>query len=75
MLTTLFFTGTLLKCQELDNTIYEFNIDHSNIEGLTQSLRFELSKLWISINNNNDLRAILWQKDSSNFTSEMPRVG
>ena len=75
MLTTLFFTGTLLKCQELDNTIHEFNVDHSNIESLTQSLRFELSKLWISINNNNTLRAILWRKESSNFKSEMLRVG
>ena len=75
MLTTLFFTGTLLNCQELDNTIHEFNVDHSNIESLTQSLRFELSKLWISINNNNDLRAILWQKESSNFKSEMLRGG
>ena len=75
MLTTLFFTGTLLKYQELDNTIHEFNVDHSNIESLTQSLRFELSKLWISINNNNDLRAILWRKESSNFKSEMLRVG
>ena len=75
MLTTLFFTGTLLKYQELDNTIHEFNVDHSNIEGLTQSLRFELSKLWISINNNSTLIAIVWQKESSNFTSEVPRVG
>ena len=75
MLTTLFFTGTLLKCQELDNTIHEFNVDHSNIESLTQSLRFELSKLWISINNNNTLKAIFWQKESSNLTTEVPRVG
>ena len=75
MLTTLFFTGTLLNCQELDNTIHEFNVDHSNIESLTQSLRFELSKLWISINNNNNLRAILWREESSNFKSEMLRVG
>ena len=75
MLTTLFFTGTLLNCQELDNTIHEFNVDHSNKESLTQSLRFELSKLWISINNNNTLRATLWQKESSNITSEVPRVG
>ena len=75
MLTTLFFTRTLLKCQELDNTIHEFNVDHSNIESLTQSLHFELSKHWISINNSNTLIAIVWQKESSNFTSEVPRVG
>ena len=75
MLTTLFFTGTLLKCQELDNTIHEFNVDHSNIEGLTQSLCFELSKLWISINNNNTLTARVWQNEPFKFKSEVPRVG